>query len=413
MLATSSFFFPYLTMTGGVVLLSGSVVSSPNGAFISGGSLSNTAGIFFPRSGTIIITNVAKVVTVGLASETSTSYGTVRFDGGTTEITGNTFATGNNSMPNGTRSASIIQSDGMVSMTNTEGLVVGNSMPAGQNAGSQYSYTIYGGTLNLEKLTIGKSAVLSPVNLLFLMSGGTLNLGSGGIVTNASSAVLNTIRLSGGMIGAQKDWSSSANMVLTNAPGTGMVTFRAAHTNGVAHDIALSGILSGNGRLTKTGGGALLLNGMNTYTGTTTVTSGTLGGTGSIAGTTTVASNAFVTAASTNTVGTLTMTNLVMQEGAGLVWNYGTATRDVIAVSGKLTLATNAVVNVSAAEGATFSQLPAISVLATYGSKDGATALDGWKVTGLPASFGSRVQLDVPNKQVLLLTNRGTMISIM
>jgi len=96
-----------------------------------------------------------------------------------------------------------------------------------------------------------------------------------------------------------------------------------------------------------------------------------------------------------------------------LIWNYGTATQDLIAVSGKLTLATNAVVNVSASGGATFSQLPAVTVLATYGSKDGATTLDGWKVEGLPASSAARVRLDVPNKCVVLFTNRGTIISIM
>jgi len=63
-------------------------------------------------------------------------------------------------------------------------------------------------------------------------------------------------------------------MTLTNVNGN--ITFQAADAVAVAHNITLSGALSGIGGLIKSGNGTVILSGANTYTGGTAINAGTL-----------------------------------------------------------------------------------------------------------------------------------------
>ncbi len=396
-------FYPVLFMKGGLVRISGSTYNTIYSSTISGGIYSNLSSQAFGiRTGTVIVTNEGSVVSTGFFIIGNGE--TLRVDGGSMEITGYRLEIGNHTY-GGSRSGSIIQTDGIVGMTNVTGLVVGKATAV--MTGGTYLYDFRGGILNLEKITLTAVTRQGAVGTVdrFKMSGGTLNLGSGGIVYGGGTGT-QSVQLSGGILHAKANWSSSLDMSLLS----GTTTFCSADTNGVPYDIALSGILSGNGAVTKTGAGALLLNGQNTYVGATMVNSGTLGGTGSIAGTTTIATNAFVSGGSTVAVGVLAVTNLVLQEGAGLAWNYGTASQDSITVVDTLTLPNYGIVNVSAVESATLSQLPASTVLMTYASSSGATSLDKWVVNGVTSAY---VRLEGLNKRVLLIINRGTLISIM
>jgi fibronectin-binding autotransporter adhesin len=111
-------------------------------------------------------------------------------------------------------------------------------------------------------------------NGTFTVSGGTFNVGSGGIVNDSGPYAVN-VGGSGGTIKASATFTSALNMTLSGT-GANAATF---HTNGNA--ITLSGALSGSGGLNKSGAGTLTLSGVNTYTGATTVDGGTLLVTGS------------------------------------------------------------------------------------------------------------------------------------
>jgi len=76
-----------------------------------------------------------------------------------------------------------------------------------------------------------------------------------------------------GVLGASADWSGNVNMV---TPTSGTVTFKAADSTGTAHNITLTGVISGGADIAKTGGGLLSLNNANTYTGNTIISAGTL-----------------------------------------------------------------------------------------------------------------------------------------
>ncbi len=149
-----------------------------------------------------------------------------------------------------------------------------NLMTSGSASGQTATMTISGGTANVQGIQFGAaSGSYSGGSATLTVTGGSLYLGAGGIV-ESNSHPTDIVTLSGGIVGASADWSSSMAMVLTNLGGN--ITFQAADINGFSNDISLSGALSGVGGLTKTGGGTLTLFGANTYTGVIAINAGTV-----------------------------------------------------------------------------------------------------------------------------------------
>src|SRR5882724_9052503 len=107
-----------------------------------------------------------------------------------------------------------------------------------------------------------------------VVNGGSVYLGSGGLVKVGTGTFSQTTTLSGGTVGATANWSSSLPMTLTNLNGN--ITFQSADSGSNPFNITLSGALTGVGGLNKTGGGILTLSGVNTYSSATVISNGTL-----------------------------------------------------------------------------------------------------------------------------------------
>jgi autotransporter-associated beta strand protein len=301
---------------------------------------STTYGLYV-NGGTV---NITGNMNMGATSSSANSSVNARIDGGSL-IVGGVLTIGLN---NGGRWSVVDVNGGTLMVTNTAtGISVGGPY-AGDAELLVRAGTVTAGIIGMGYGTIADSNVLN-------QTGGTLYVGSGGIVQVSPNA-LPAITLNGGLMGATANWSSSLPMTLA-----GTTTFQAADGSGVAHNISLGGVLSGSGGLTKTGGGVLTLSGNNTYAGTTTISNGTLlvnntaasatgtntvtvassatlGGTGVISGAVTV--NSGGTLWPGNPLGTLTISNnLTLAAGSTNFFEISNSplTNDTAIVSGALT----------------------------------------------------------------------------
>jgi fibronectin-binding autotransporter adhesin len=153
--------------------------------------------------------------------------------------------------------------------------------------GASASMSIQGGTVAVPGIDIGHAGSVGSNALT--VTGGVLNLGSAGLFRAGANAPY-SITLSGGTVGALSAWSSALDMTMGTSAATG------GNFNGGAGGITLSGLLSGPGGL-STSGGLLTLTRSDTYTGATRVNAGTLAlsGTASFTASPTIAVAALAT----------------------------------------------------------------------------------------------------------------------
>jgi len=231
---------------GGTIDFAGGTYSMGNGAWdaISNGSLN----MKFTNDATFNATGPS-LGYLGAVNVTYSSSGTSTLTGATIGRAANSSLTIQSGTINGGTSTIAING-GRVEAPSAALIVSGTG-------------TFTAGTLALNPAS-GGSATLT-------VSGGTLNTNS---ITTAATGT-KSITLSGGVLGV-----NSTTTGVTWAPDMtlgGNTTLRAATLDGTAANITLSGVLSGAGGFTKTGGGTLTVsNAANSYTGSTTVSAGTL-----------------------------------------------------------------------------------------------------------------------------------------
>lgn len=202
------------------------------------------------------------------------------------------------------------------------------------------SNTYSGGTtLNSGSIAIGIDSVSSspPTVDSGALGTGTLTIDTGAaaptlLASGGAHSVDNAITYSSATIGAATIIGGTNNFTFNGA-----VDLMGDRTLEIDNGkTVFTGVIS-DGGITKTGNGALYLNGANTYTDPTVVSNGTLGGTGTIAGDLVVASGA--TLAPGASVGTLTVGgNFTLNGNLAIEVNKSLApSNDLVAVTGTLT----------------------------------------------------------------------------
>ncbi len=225
-------------------------------------------------SGFVVTGGSTTAQTIGLG--TKNSYGAMSIEGGTVVVTGPiTIA----NQATGGRGGALRVLDGTFTASDAAfGILMCRNNGSNTNNVATAEFT--GGMSTVEKFTLGFDSTVTAGSATINVNGGALYLGSGGIVKNGAAGLATNLNLSSGVVGAQADWSTS---VPINLPNGGNVVFEAADVSGAMHDITLTGVLSGSGGFTKTGGGTLTLAAANTFTGPVDLEAGSLNITGSLA----------------------------------------------------------------------------------------------------------------------------------
>lgn len=375
----------------------GTFNGSPNGDFNITDLASSVGNLNLMNTGTISAgttyfgKGASSVATINISGGTYTGSGNsyVAFQpnsAGTITQTGGTVNIGNDGGENfiGARGTGIWnQSAGTV---NTRGwTVIGRYADAGANG----TLSVTGGTFN--QLTNNRHIIVGEENVgvLNISGTGTVNaVGDNGVVVGNSAATGNgTINLStGGTLvtrsiqegaGGSSTVNFNGGTLRAQAAGVNAVFMQnldsaVIKTSGVTIDsngnsLVVNQILSDDattGVLTKTGAGALLLNGVNTYHGNTQVTAGSLGGTGTILGAVSVSAGANINPGAT--AGTLTVGSVTFAATASLVSDIAPA-QDSLAVTGNLNL-TNAALVLNG------TPTDLVYVIASYGTLTGTFA---------------------------------------
>ncbi len=279
---------------------------------------------------------------------------------GTTTISAGTLQIGNGGITGTPGLGGIVDNAILAFNRSDTGLVVSNAI-----SGSGSVQQIGSGTTFVS----GTNSYIGGTSL----SAGTLSLGS----TTALGATASTLTISGGTLD-----SSVANLVLANNNpqswnadfafagsnslnlGAGVVTLGGNRSVNVKNNnLTIGGAISDGGNLytlTQTGFGALVLNGINTYAGATTINAGTIAGAGTIVSDVTVNANGTLAAGDPGAApGTLTLTSAANPalinstgqlsfrlNGPPTLSNTGAAGVDdfLVAPNGPLTLAASNVV---------------------------------------------------------------------
>jgi autotransporter-associated beta strand protein len=286
----------------------------------------NSAAAADFTSGFIVTGGAATATTIQLGTNNST--GAMSIEGGMLTASG-TITVGNQ-VTAGRGGALRVLNGVFTSTDSANGIVLART--SGTNTNNVATATFTGGVSTVEKFTLGFDNTVTAGSATITMNGGNLYLGSGGIVKNGAAGLATTLSFGSGLLGAKANWSTSLPITL---PTNGNIVFKAADAADVARDISFTGVLSGAGGFTKTGGGRLVLGAANTFGGAVAVNGGTLDVDGSVSAGADVSVNSGGTLAGDGTIGRSVVLNSggrvapgsatvgSVLTGSAVTWNAG------------------------------------------------------------------------------------------
>ena len=275
---SSSLFVAYsgtgsLTITNGTVSSSSGMVgylAGSNGTVnVSGGNWTNSGILRIGNSGNGNLTISGGTVsnTSGTVGSSASGNGMVNVSGGNWANSGNlTIGSAGNGTLNLTGIGTVSVGGGLVTLANTSGKTGTLNLGNGTTAGTLSAATITGGN-GTAVVNINQSGSYS----LGSNMTGSLALrhtGTGTTTLTGTNTYAGATTISAGTL--QVGDGGTAGSLASNVTNNAALAFNRSDNS------TYSGVISGTGAVTKLGGGALTLNGSNTYTGATTISAGTL-----------------------------------------------------------------------------------------------------------------------------------------
>lgn len=239
------------------------------------------------QNGTSAVTSII----VGENAAGATGVGTSHMDlsAGSVDILATTMtlsrgASGSTSTAGPAVNGAFSMGGGTLTLTN---LWMSRNEAGGLNTSNTSSFTQFGGSVNVNTITLGQTpatgTVLPVFNAQYTMNGGTLNAGSIRVGTGvfATTSVRRINFNAGTLTTLNADTDLTINGVTGTGGSIGLVlgtagspTFDVPASRSIT--IGANTATSGSGSLTKTGAGTLVMNAANTYSGDTRVVEGSL-----------------------------------------------------------------------------------------------------------------------------------------
>ncbi len=248
--------------TGGLVQVNGGVFNTESIQM----SRSGGSGINFNNNGFITTGGVSNLSYMLLGTANST--GNMSVEGGEVNLSRHIVLGQQNTSGRGGNLRVI--NDGLLTILDTDdegGLILNGKS---KNAATA---SFYDGTSYIEEVTFGKSDQITSGIGTFLISGGDVYLGAGGIQRRGVDEYVSEVILESGLLGATASWSTELAIDL---PEGGNITIAPDAIEEAPVVIGLAGEISGLGGFTKSGAGTLVLSGDNTFSGAVVIEGGML-----------------------------------------------------------------------------------------------------------------------------------------